>query len=77
MYSGLITIGTCNLCGGSVVQYYGPWLCISPPVPYCSKCGAIPKRYVPVIDMENPWIKPSKPVWWLDRGPEINQQYWA
>lgn len=35
-------VGTCSLCGGSVVGYRGAWHSLLPPHPdTCSRCGAV------------------------------------
>jgi hypothetical protein len=43
--------GVCSLCGGRVVKPE-VWHGVFPPVPTCERCGARPKSYFPVIQME-------------------------
>lgn len=34
-------IGSCSLCGGDVIGWYGAWFSVlPPPPPKCSSCGA-------------------------------------
>lgn len=34
-------IGSCSLCGGSVMGHAGPWFSVNPPPPAtCAQCGA-------------------------------------
>jgi hypothetical protein len=34
-------IGSCSICGGDVVGWYGIWMSvIPPPPPKCTRCGA-------------------------------------
>lgn len=33
-------IGTCSLCGGTVVKETGPYWSVVPPVGHCLSCGA-------------------------------------
>lgn len=36
------TIGICNICGGPVRAYVGPWMGVqAPPEPSCASCGAV------------------------------------
>ena len=35
-------VGTCSICGGSVIGFRGAWFSINPPPPdHCSGCGAM------------------------------------
>lgn len=35
-------VGTCSICGGSVMGHRGPWWSVSPPPPdKCQQCGAV------------------------------------
>lgn len=44
-------IGTCSLCGGSVVGFSGAWFGVIPPPPArCTFCGAV-QQTGPVIPM--------------------------
>lgn len=57
-------IGTCSLCGGSVVV---PEYAIHP-VPHCDRCGAIAKvPHGPVVEMERP-VKAPLPTNVIFRG---------
>lgn len=52
------TIGTCSICGGSVVGWVGAWHAVIPPPPArCASCGATEARHGPVIPMV-PAIQP-------------------
>lgn len=53
--TGMVTIGTCSLCGGPV-QVHAVWMSIVPEVPTCAECGATASSHGPVIDM-----KPAPP----------------
>jgi len=49
------TVGTCSICGGAV-QLPLAWWSVVPPVPTCSRCGAVQRQaYGPVIDMQPAW----------------------
>ncbi len=49
--SGMITLGTCSLCGDAV-QIPAVYMSTSPPVPTCAGCGAVKAdRHGPTIDM--------------------------
>lgn len=51
-------VGTCSLCGGTVVGYRGVWMAIIPPPPdRCTTCGAVAAS--DVIPMVRP---PQAPV---------------
>lgn len=48
-------IGTCSLCGGSVVGWNGAWYGVNPPpAPRCTKCGAFTRS--DVIEMVRPGL---------------------
>lgn len=51
-----LTVGSCSICGGDVTV---PKVYMStiPPTPTCSKCGAVARSLLPVIDMV-----PSTPI---------------
>ena len=35
-------VGTCSICGGSVVGYRGPWWGVNPPPPdTCTQCDGV------------------------------------
>jgi len=35
-------VGTCSICGGSVIGTRGAWMGVTPPPPdTCSECGAV------------------------------------
>lgn len=53
-------IGTCSLCGGAVTVP-SLWWGVVPPIPTCTRCGAVQQEsYGPVIPM-----KPQKHRWTL------------
>lgn len=59
-------IGTCSLCGGDVVGFFGVWMSITPPFPArCSSCGAVEARG-PVIPMR--LAPPPRPVRYYVQG---------
>lgn len=52
-------IGSCSICGGNVVVPTS-WYGVYPPEPTCETCGAVKKRSLPVVEMEQPdrsWVK--------------------
>lgn len=65
-------VGTCSVCGGAV-RVARLWYGIEPPVPECSKCGAVAKpMYGPVIEMTPRAEKAAEAlqvVPWLTSGP--------
>ena len=64
-------IGTCGNCGGDVVGEVGPWLgVVPPPPPRCNRCGATPKGYDDVLQMNPP--VPGRPATreWTATGTE-------
>ena len=47
-----MTVGTCSICGGAVMVP-DVWHGMTPPVPTCSSCGAIPREpHGPEIPMQ-------------------------
>lgn len=44
-------LGSCSICGGSVIIPH-IWYGVIPPIPTCISCGATQKNKLPVIDME-------------------------
>jgi hypothetical protein len=44
------TVGTCSICGGAVTLPTMYWSVV-PPVPTCSRCGAMARSSGPVIPM--------------------------
>lgn len=51
-------IGRCSQCGGNVKVFTGAWMGTQPPTPCCESCGATPKNTLPVIQMNEPTVKP-------------------
>ena len=46
-----MTVGTCSICAGAVTVP-NPWWATTPPVPKCSRCGAVPvEAHGPTIPM--------------------------
>lgn len=60
-------VGTCSICGGSVMGYRGAWGSVQPPPPdTCERCGAIAAGQSDVIPMipqypwpQQPWVFPA------------------
>lgn len=49
-------VGTCSLCGGSVIGYRGIWMAVTPPPPdRCSGCGAVTAYdVIPMVRIPHP-----------------------
>jgi hypothetical protein len=46
-------VGSCSLCSGPVTVP-SVWMAVIPPVPRCSRCGAVAASHGPVIPMRQP-----------------------
>jgi hypothetical protein len=53
MYSDIVIIGICSICGGQVAVPK-VWMGTIPPIPYCLQCGAHENQQtkLPVIKMK-------------------------
>lgn len=50
-YSPYQDIGICDQCGGTVRLFTGPYWSTVPPVPTCSRCGAVERKELPIMKM--------------------------